>query len=184
MTQIIKNLQWFPLLYNGLETNIEVTKCGLVRKVKVDWYGNGKGKNRIKLGEIDFERLKLSKNGYKRVGIQIKGLKERPVSVHQLVAAAFLDYKFENKYKLVVDHIDSNKLNNNLDNLRIVTNRENCSKERTIKSGLPAGVTFDKPLNKYKSRICIGNKRVHLGYFNTIEEAETAYLQKLYTLKS
>jgi len=45
--------------------------------------------------------------------------------VHQLVAETFLssDYKSKN---LFVDHIDRNKKNNNLSNLRLVTKSENA----------------------------------------------------------
>ena len=30
-------MEWKAVLFNGLETNVEVTKCGKVKKVKVDW---------------------------------------------------------------------------------------------------------------------------------------------------
>lgn len=172
----MEKLEWKAVLYNGLETNIEVTKCGKVRKVKVDWYGNGKGSSKVKYGEVDFDNLKLGL--YKELGIQIKGLKRRTKTVHQLVAAAFLDYKF-NGYENVVDHIDSNHLNNNLENLRVISHRENMSKERTKKSGLPVGVCYRKDLKKYQSKITINKKIIALGTFKTIEEASNAYKLKL-----
>lgn len=30
-------MEWKPVYYNGLETNVEVTSCGRVRRVKKDW---------------------------------------------------------------------------------------------------------------------------------------------------
>lgn len=42
--------------------------------------------------------------------------------VHQLVAKVFLNYQRSSENKFVVDHIDSNKQNNRLDNLQIVDN--------------------------------------------------------------
>lgn len=171
-------MEWAKVLYNGLETNVEVTKCGKVRRVKVDWFGNHKNS---KIGEVDLKKLKLSPQGYKQLTIQIKGLKQRSLQVHQLVAAAFLGYQWKG-INMVVDHIDSNKLNNHIDNLRVVTIRENSSKEKTIKSGLPAGVNFFKRDKKYQSRIYINRKHIHLGLFNTIEEASYAYQQKLKTI--
>ena len=39
------------------------------------------------------------------------------------------------------------------------------------------GYTFDKSRNKYKARIKVGGKYIHLGLFNTPEEAELAYKQ-------
>ncbi len=176
----MENLEWVPVLYNGLETNIEVTKCGRVRKVKVDWYGNGNGFYQIKFGEVDFTKLKLVKD-YQSLGVQIKGLDKKSVLVHQLVASAFLDYKWQGN-KMVVDHIDSNKQNNHLNNLRVITQRENSSKEKTIKSGLPVGVCFDKLRNKYRSMIYVNGKLIYLGYFKTINEASQAYQTKLKTI--
>jgi hypothetical protein len=170
----MENLEWVPVYYNGIETNIEVTKNARFRKLKVDWmiYNN------LKYGEIDLNNIKTNIQGYKSLTIQIKGQNKKQVRLHQLIAAAFLNYKFQGN-KLVIDHIDSDKLNNNLSNLRVVTQRENLSKERTKKSGLPVGVSWRKRDKKYMSYITINNKLVHLGHFNTIEEASYAYQQKL-----
>lgn len=168
-------MKWKQALYKEIETNIEVTRCGRVRKIKVDWM-----KNKTKVGEINFSKLKLNE-GYKQISTQIKGLKPKHLKIHQLIAMTFLNHK-PNKFNLVVDHIDSNKLNNHVDNLRIITHRENTSKERTKKSGLPVGVYFLKKNNKYYSKIYINKKSIHLGYFKTIEEASQAYQNKLNTL--
>lgn len=167
----MNNLEWKAVFYNGLETNIEVTKCGRVRRIRVGWL---KYTTSAKIGEIDFNKLKLSHKGYRQIGIQIKGLNSRQCQVQQLVAASYLDYKW-NGLSNVVDHIDSDKLNNKVDNLRVVTHRENMSKERTIKSGLPVGVCFHKMSKKYQANITLKNKRIHLGLFETIEEASNAY---------
>lgn len=167
---------WYPVYYNDIETNIEVTRCGRVRRVRVDWM-----KRKTAIGEIDFDKLLMTISGYKQIGIKIKGLKQKTVQVHQLVAAAFLGYKFQG-HKMVVDHIDSNHLNNNLNNLKIVTQRENASKERSIKSGLPTGFYFNKQNNKYIAQIQINEKRIYLGSFNTPEEASNAYQNKLKTI--
>jgi hypothetical protein len=168
----MNNLEWYPVYYNGLETNLEVTKCGRVKRIRVDWM-----KRKTPIGEVDLNKLKHT-FGYKNIGIQIKNDKQKKVQIQQLIASAFLDYKW-NGNTLVVDHIDSNKENNNLENLRVITNRENCSKERTIKSGLPVGVSYWKRDNNYFSRIYINKKSIHLGYFKTIQEASNAYQNKL-----
>ena len=176
----MEKLEWTKVYYNDLETNIEVTRCGRVRKVKVDWYGNGKGQYRIKLGEVDFSKLNLN-HGYKQIGTQIKSLKPKCLQIHQLIAMTFLNHK-PNKFNVVVDHIDSNKLNNHVDNLRIITHRKNMSKERTQKRNLPLGVYFWGKSNKYYSKIHINKKSIFLGYYNTIEEASNIYQSKLKTL--
>lgn len=177
----MENTEWKSVLFNGLETNLEVTKCGRVRKVPKDWYGKGSGSCKVKYGEVDFSKLKPHTYGYQQVNIKAKGLESRCVQLHQLVAAAFLGYKFEG-LKSVVDHIDSNPLNNNVDNLRVVTQRVNASKERTLKRGLPVGVYYWKITNRYYSKIYINNKSIFLGYYDTPEEASQAYQNELKTI--
>ena len=169
----MEKLEWHPVFYNGLETNVEVTRCGRVRRVKVDWM-----KRNTSIGEVNFSKLKLHPQGYKIIGIQIKDLKPKTIQIQQLVAASFLGYNF-NGHKLVVDHKDDNKLNNHIDNLQIITQRENNSKERTLKSGLPVGVCFRKDINKYRSQIYLNGKIKYLGCYNTSEEASNAYQNKL-----
>jgi hypothetical protein len=172
-------MEWTKFYYNGLETNIEVTRCGKVRRIKVEWM-----QIQNKLIEIDFNYLKNSKNNYRRVGVQIKGLKPKTIQIQQIIAATFLNYNFGMFPKYVIDHIDSNTINNNVSNLRVVTHRENTSKEKTSKTGLPVGVSFEKRRNKFKSQISINYNKKHLGYFNTPEEASNAYQQKLKELNN
>jgi hypothetical protein len=172
----MKNLEWVPVYYNGIETNIEVTKCGKVKRVRTDWETR-----KTKIGEIYFYKLKLN-NGYKSLKIKIKKQKSKTVFVHQLVAQAFLKYDFGMSKIFEIHHKKEPKTNNNLDNLQVITHRENMSKERTAKSGLHVGVCFNKNAKKYQSKITINNNTIHLGYFNTIEEASYAYQQKLKTI--
>jgi hypothetical protein len=172
----MKNLEWFAVQYNGLETNVEVTKCGRVRRIKKEWVNYTTS---AKIGEVDFSKLKLNNDGYMQLGIQVKKLKPKTVQVQQLLAAAFLGYEFGMYPEFVVMHIDDNPLNNNLSNLKVDTQRENCSQLRTKKSGLPVGVHFYKQTKKYQSCIKINGKLKHLGYFKTIEEASQAYQNKL-----
>jgi hypothetical protein len=174
-------MEWKPVYYKGLETNIEVTSCGRVRRVKKDWLIS-KRKN-FQFGEVDFSKLKKHIQGYQSLGVQIKGLKPKPIQVQKLVAIAFLNH-IPDGHNIVVDHIDSNKENNHIDNLRLISARENVSKERTKKSGLPVGVFFIKTSKKYITQITINNKQIYLGTFNTIEEASNAYQNKLLTLKN
>jgi hypothetical protein len=105
----------------------------------------------------------------------VKGLKQ-----HQIVYKLFnQDYDLFQGNKMVVDHLNSDKLDNHISNLRLITHRENLSKERTSKSGLPVGVYYDKPTKKYRTLIFINNKHKHLGLFTTTKEASDVYQLKL-----
>ena len=78
-----------------------------------------------------------------------------------------------------IDHIDGNKTNNALYNLRNVSRSENnfnqklCSKNS--KTGL-LGVSRHKESGRYRATIYINYKQKCLGYFDTPEEAHQAYL--------
>jgi hypothetical protein len=99
--------------------------------------------------------------------------------VHQLVAMAFLGHT-PNGNTLEVDHINENKSDNRLSNLRILTTRENVSvSSYATKNGLPVGVDFRKTRGKFRSSIQINGKQTSLGSFNTSEEAGQAYQNKL-----
>jgi hypothetical protein len=85
-----------------------------------------------------------------------------------------------NGYKLIVDHINKNKIDNRIENLQIITQRENIS--RSIDGNFPTGVIFHKYHRKYQARILIDKKRKSLGYFSTPEEASQAYQNALKNL--
>ena len=83
--------------------------------------------------------------------------------------------------KPFVDHIDNNGFNNHISNLRWATNQENqlnvkCC--RNSKSGI-RGVHFNTRQKKWVARYSIDKKQIHIGYFNTIEEATEARKKKL-----
>ena len=78
---------------------------------------------------------------------------------------------------LEIDHIDCNKSNNQLSNLRLAKRTENARNKKTRKdsaSGLK-GVYYNKTRNKYVALICVNYKQRNLGYFDTPELAHMAY---------
>ena len=139
----------------------EVSNKGRVKSLKF-------GKERILKNSID-------KKGYCSVYLSNKGEKIKTFQVHQLVAMAFLNHT-PCGYKIVVDHIDNNPLNNNVENLQLITNRENCSKDKKNKTSKYTGVCWNKNLKKWHSRIRINGKKKHLGYFKNEKIASAVYL--------
>lgn len=76
------------------------------------------------------------------------------------------------------DHKDRNPLNNRRHNLRPSSQQENCrnhSKSSANTSGV-IGVGWHKTLNKWQSRIYISKKAIHLGYFDSKDDAIKARL--------
>lgn len=74
-----------------------------------------------------------------------------------------------------IDHIWHNRLDNRIENLRLVTvteNNRNQSKLKTNKSGV-TGVHWDKKRKKWVATIWINNKIKYLGGFENIVDAIT-----------
>jgi len=72
-----------------------------------------------------------------------------------------------------IDHINHDKADNRIANLRPVTkaeNRKNMPLQRNNVSGI-AGVHFDKGRNKWMTYIKISGKRKHLGRFDDFFDA-------------
>jgi hypothetical protein len=75
-----------------------------------------------------------------------------------------------------IDHINGVKDDNRIDNLRAVTNQENsrnASLSKANKSGT-AGVFWHNPRRKWLAHIGVNGRYLHLGCYNTIEEAIAA----------
>lgn len=80
---------------------------------------------------------------------------------------------------MVIDHINGNKYDNRLTNLREITQKENTRNRKTNKNNLSgvSGVFFDSRINKWLARITVDYKSLHLGSFETKEKAITVRKQ-------
>ncbi len=107
---------------------------------QVSNYGNVRGLDRYRISKnntkvfVKGQMLKQHKSnrGYYRVFL-VKDSKNKPISVHRLVAIHFIDNP-ENKP--FIDHIDCDKSNNHTSNLRWVTASENMMNEKTYADNL------------------------------------------------
>jgi len=116
-------------------------------------------------------------SGYLQVNLY-KNKKPKRYLVHQLVAIAFLNHK-PNGHKLVVNHIDFNKINNRFNNLEIVTARENTNLKHIKSTSKYVGVYWCKLAKKWRSRITIKGKLKHLGFYINEYNAHLAYQSAL-----
>lgn len=145
------------------EGKYQVSNLGRVKSL---WFGKEK-----------IMKLQLNTHGYYSIKLS-KDLKKRGYDIHKLVAIAFLNH-VPNGYTLVVDHINDIKTDNRVENLQLITNRENSRRNRTNYVSKYKGVCWDKFNNKWISRILINGKRHHLGGYKTELEASIAYQNKL-----
>jgi len=101
---------------------------------------------------------------YKRIGINGK-----IYSCHRLIY--LFHYGYLPKF---VDHIDNNKLNNKIENLREATVSQNACNQKLKKnntSGIKS-VFWHKNKQKWTVAIKINSKLKNLGYYHDIELAE------------
>lgn len=113
----------------GYEEIYEVSNFGRIRtKPRVMYYDRNLGRGLEK--KTVYPRIRKPKfnkcTGYLMVGLNGFG-KSKNVTIHSMVARAFIkDYGHgKGSNDLCVNHIDGNKLNNNLENLEVITLKEN-----------------------------------------------------------
>lgn len=128
---------------------------------------------------VDFDKLNLIKqyswsfnNGYL---VAYDKVQKRNIYLHQLLTNTHIN---RDKTK-VVDHVNHNKLDNRLKNLRVVTYKENsrnCTISKKNKAAC-TGVTFNKTRKRWQAIITINYKNKMLGMFKSKEDAITARKQ-------
>ena len=121
-------------------------------------------------------------NGYLKLNIS-KDAKKVKFRIHQLVAMVFLNHK-PCGYEKVVNHINLNKKDNRVENLEIISQRENCNLKHKKSSSQFVGVSWHKRDKKWQGKIQIKDKQVFLGYFNSENEANLAYQKALKTINN
>ena len=149
--------------------DIEILENGLYKIIALDGvellvFENGTIYRKIKGNWRIINNTANSSAGYNKIKVNYKD-----VFRHRIICHTFLNLDINNP-KQLIDHIDGCKLNNNLTNLRIVNNQQNHMNRTTAK-----GYSFDKDSNKYRARIMLNGKLIHLGSFITEEEAKAAY---------
>lgn len=105
--------------------------------------------------------------GYRKVRVYHEG-KYLQARAHRIIW-----YKFYGDIPegLEVDHIDRVRCNNIIDNLRLLTRKDNA---RNV-DGL--GYYFNKKAGKWQAYIYLDNTHVHLGMFDSSTAARVAYLE-------
>ena len=129
------------------------------------WKESGKGRD-----DISKPAGTIHATGYRMIGIKGKNYR-----AHRLIYQMFneqwdiTDTSQDNS----IDHKDRDKLNNNIDNLRVATHSQNAanrSQQNNNTSGT-TGVYWDKPTEKWKVQVKLNNEPHFGGYFVNKEEA-------------
>ena len=115
----------------------------------------------------------IDKGGYKYVCLS-KNTKRKHFKIHRLIAIYFINNPNPDEY-LWVDHIDRNKQNNSLENLRWVSISMNNRNQENIGKYLK-GVRKTANGKRFKSEISINKKKIYLGTFDTEVEAHQVFM--------
>jgi hypothetical protein len=144
---------WLPI--KGY-SNYEVSSVGRVRNIK--------RKNKLK-------NLQTDKAGYKVTVLFNNTHLYKHVKVHRLVTSAF---HLNQQNKSCVDHIDGNRSNNKVSNLRWSTFSENAKNIKKISTNISGvtGVSWNKQHQKWQACISISNRTKHLGFFDSLATAK------------
>ncbi len=132
----------------------------------------------LKFNKVKYLKRILNANGRYSVNLYKQKRMTSNNRVSVLIAKAFLNHT-PCGHKLVVDHIDNNKLNDKLYNIQVITNRENLSKDKKRGTSKYIGVCWSKREQKWTSQIRINGKKKGLGYYKTEQEASQAYQNEL-----
>jgi len=145
--------------------------AGFENFYQISNFGNVKSLSRHAKNHSGFKKTlkeKMLKTHISKTGYYVVDLKKEDVrktfKVHRLIAFSFI----ENPKKLpFINHIDGNKLNNNIENLEWVSNRENCCHAKSIlnKSSKYTGVCYRKNRNKWQASIIFNGNQIYLGSF-------------------
>ncbi len=159
------------LIYLMFPTNREIWKS-------IDGYANYEVSSFGRVRNATTARIlkpTFRPDGYQRIPL-CKHSKQTRFLVHRLVAAEFIE-NLDPKNKQFVDHIDHDRSNNTIGNLRWVSrteNNQNCVKRKNATARYK-GITWHKAANKWAAQIQINGKKTHLGCFDDEKDAARAY---------
>jgi hypothetical protein len=112
----------------------------------------------------------IDAHNYRTITITLEG-KRKLIKAHRL--RWYMEYGY---VPSEIDHVDRNRSNNSVENLREVTrsqNNMNGTKHKNCTSRY-IGVSWNKDLNKWGACVCYKNKKYQVGCFDNEEEAAIA----------
>jgi len=170
----INTLEIYHLDGDILNNNIENLQNGIIDKSLVDIKGYPKYKFNLNTNEVFNIKHKkylintLNNKGYYSIKLYINKKTHNTISLHRLVYQ--VNNPNEDISKLEIDHIDRDKSNNNIENLRVATSSQNCSNRATRIDNTSGYKNITKRGNSYRLEIT-KDKKKYCKSFNSLEEA-------------
>ena len=123
----------------------------------------------------DGEAGTVSSSGYKIIGVSINK-KQYLLKAHRI--AWFIYHK--EMPPSIIDHINGDKLNNEISNIRSCTQQQNQMNRPKLQNNTSGykGVSWASDRKKWRAHIRYNNKLIHIGQFDCPKEASKAYEDK------
>jgi hypothetical protein len=156
--------------------------------------------------QIDIEKLRNTfriRNGIlERIDYRYSNDKWKPVKLCSNHIDGYCQVKFDNTmifYHIIIwilstgkdiptgleiDHINGNRIDNRMTNLRLVTSRGNSQNMGKHRDGKLVGCYYNKHNKKFIASIYISGKNVYIGLFKTEQKAHEAYKTACKHIKS
>ena len=144
------------------DNKLKVYRDGRIEKA----FGYTSASMKKKYKEELFIKIGHNSRSYTKIVLSYKRC-EKHYQAHRIIAYAFLGLDIDNPTQ-IIDHIDRNKTNNNVVNLRIVTKQQNEWNNEAK--------GYWKKKNKYQALIKVSRKKIYLGTYKTEACARYAYL--------
>jgi hypothetical protein len=143
---------------------------------KIFVYNNGElfwkisNSNRVRIGD---KAGSIDARGYMQIG-----LFNEQHRLHRIIWQMHFGNIPDN---LQIDHVDRNRLNNKLENLRLANNSQNMrnTDKRQNTSSKYKGVSWHKRDKKWHAKISIDNTKYYIAQFDNEIEASNAYQEVL-----
>lgn len=162
---------------SGYEGYYQVSNLGRIKSLdRKEWMSIN---NCFKIRKGRILKQTSDKDGYLFVTLSKNSI-SNTAKIHQYVAIAFLGHKPDG-FKIVVDHINHNKKDNRLKNLRLITSRENTTFDHIPSTSKYVGVFLSG--KKWRASIVYNGKHCNIGSFKEEEDAAKAYKEALELVK-
>lgn len=171
MKEIFKDIPNYEGLY-------QASNLGNIKSLpRIKTYSNG---NSHITKEI-IMKLSNDGKGYLTTGLNKNSI-AKSFRVHQLIAITFLNHNPSSR-KLVVDHINNIRDDNRLENIQVITQRKNASKDKNKGTSKYVGVHWCKRNRKWVSIIRLNGIKNYLGSYKIEYDAYLAYQEALNNIK-